>query len=167
MPLKLTWDDLLIQNITPAEAARCLGMWDHLVHGRVAPIFMSKFGDWFLRRPDGGTIALSVLEGTVETIAGTPEEFSASVNTQDWQELRLLSLQVHELHERGLVPGPGKCFGFAPHPVFTGKINVSTAMVMDIPVWQSICSQLFAPKKATGAEPGGAPDADSADAQPT
>jgi len=133
-------------------------MWDHLVHGRVAPVFMSKFGDWFLRRPDGGTVMLSVLEGTVVTIAGTPEEFSACVNTQDWQELHLLSLQVHELHQRGLVPGPGQCFGFAPHPVFTGKINVSTAMVMDIPVWQSICSQLFAPKKAGRAESSAPPN---------
>jgi hypothetical protein len=146
MPAKLTWDDLLIQNIAPAEAARCLGLWGHLVQGRVAPVFMSKFGDWFLRRPDGATVELSVIEGAFETVAQTPQEFSALANTQDWQELHLLSLHVHALHQRGLVPGPGQCYGFAPHPAFTGKIDVSTAMVMDILVWQSISAQIFAPK---------------------
>jgi hypothetical protein len=152
MPVKTTWDDLLIQNIAPAEAARCLGLWSHLVHGRVAPVFMSKFGDWFLRRPDGSTVELSVIEGTFETVAQTPQEFSALANTQDWQELHLLSLHVHALHQRGLVPGPGQCYGFAPHPAFTGKIDVSTAMVMDILVWQSISAQMFTARTPGGVE---------------
>jgi hypothetical protein len=147
MPVKLTWDDLLIQNIAPAEAVRCLGMWGNLVDRRVAPVFMSKFGDWFLRRPDGSTAELSVIEGTFETVAQTPQEFSTLVNTQHWQELHLLSIHVHDLYQRDLIPGPGQCYGFAPHPAFTGKIDVNTAMIVDIPVWQSICAQIFAPKK--------------------
>jgi hypothetical protein len=159
MPFKLTWHDLAIENLSPEEAFRCLGMWKHLVHGRVAPVFMSMFGDWFLRRPDGGTDELSVIEGTFETVAKTPEEFSTLVNTQHWQELHLLSLQVHELHQRGLVLGPGQCYGFAPHPAWTGKIDVSMAVIMDIHVWQSICAQTFAPKEAGEVEHGGGANA--------
>jgi hypothetical protein len=147
MPVKLTWDDLLIQNITPAEAARCLGLWGSLVHGRVAPVFMSKFGDWFLRRPDGSTVELSALGGTFETIARTPEEFDACVNRRDWQELHLLSLQIYDLHQRGIIAGSGQCYGFVRHPAFVGKIEVSSAMVMDIPVCQSICAGIFVPEE--------------------
>jgi hypothetical protein len=157
MSLKLTWDDLLIQSIAPESWARCLDMWRHLVHERVAPVFMSKFGDWFLRRPDGSTAELSVIEGTFNTIAGSPEEFTALVNAQAWQEVHLLSHQVHELHQRGLVPGLGQCYGFAPHPALTGKIDVRMAMLMDIPVWQSICAQVFAGEPAPMAEPGASP----------
>lgn len=153
MPVKLTWDDLLIQSIPPGEAARCLGMWGDFVHGRVTPIFMSKFGDWFLRRPDGSTVELSVLEGTVETVARTPEEFGNLVNMQDWQELHLLSLQIYDLHERGIIPGSGQCYAFAPHPAFVGKIDLRTAMIMDISVWQSICAGLFVSDKTGTVNP--------------
>jgi hypothetical protein len=155
MPLKLTWNDLVIQNVGPEEASRCLGMWRHLVQGRVAPVFMSKFGDWLLRRPDGGTDELSVIEGTFEAVAKTPEEFSILVNSQPWQELHLLSLQVYDLQRRGLVPGAGKCYGFTPHPAWTGKIDASMAVIMDIPVWQWICAQTFAPKAPGHVKPGG------------
>jgi hypothetical protein len=153
MTPKLTWDDLLIQSISPETAATCLAMWSPLVQGRVAPVFMSKFGDWFLRRPDGSTAELSVIEGTFNTIARTPEEFSGCVNMQEWQEVHLLSRQVHELHQRGLVPGPGQCYAFAPHPTFSGRIDLARVMLMGIPVWQSICAQLFAAGPTAIAEP--------------
>jgi hypothetical protein len=157
MTHKLIWDDLLIQSISPEIAAGCLAMWRPLVQGRVAPVFMSKFGDWFLRRPDGNTAELSVIEGTFNTISRTPEEFSSCVNTQEWQEVHLLSRQVHELHQRGLVPGPGQCYAFAPHPAFTGKLELGTVMLMDIVVWQSICAQLFAAGPASTARAGTVP----------
>jgi hypothetical protein len=53
-----------------------------MVDGTVSPVFISKFGDWFLRRPDGRTDELSVIEGTYSPVAATPEEFSSLVNTQ-------------------------------------------------------------------------------------
>ena len=61
---------------------------------------MSKFGDWFLRRPDGGTDELSVIEGTYTSIASTPEEFKSLVNAKNWQETHLLSLQVSTARAR-------------------------------------------------------------------
>ncbi len=142
--MKLTWDDLLIQDIAPEECFRCLEMWAPLIQGQVAPLFMSKFGDWFLRRPDGSTDELSVLEGTYQSIASTPEEFSSLVNTITWQEVHLLSYQVWQLHERGIIPQHGQCYAFAPHPVLTGQIDIDQVMLMDIYVWQHICAQIFA-----------------------
>src|SRR5262249_44400682 len=102
MERKLTWDDLLMQSISEADARTWLGYWNGMFTGTIAPIFMSKFGDWFLRRPDTGTDELSVIEGRYSKIAATPDEFQSLVNTQAWQEEHLLSFQVWQLHERGL-----------------------------------------------------------------
>ena len=143
MPSKLTWDDLLIQDIAASDALEWLGYWSGMVGGKVAPVFMSKFGDWFLRRPDGGTDELSVIEGTYASVASTPEEFSSLVNTQAWQEKHLLSFQVAQLHERGIIPQRGQCYAFAPHPVFLGRIDIDRVILMDIRVWQHICAQHF------------------------
>ena len=148
MPLKLTWDDLLIQDISPSDANEWLGYWSSMVRGRVAPVFMSKFGDWFLRRPDGGTDELSVIEGTYQSVASTPDEFGSLVNTQAWQEQHLLSFQVSQLHERGIIPQRGQCYAFAPHPAFLGRIDVERAMLMDIRVWQHSCAQHFISQSA-------------------
>jgi len=58
--LRLTWDDLLIQDITPDQFRDWLSPWTGVVTGRVAPAFMSKFGSWFLRRPEGYVEMLDV-----------------------------------------------------------------------------------------------------------
>src|SRR4051794_39222245 len=144
MANKLTWDDLLIQSISDSDAQTWLGYWSGMITGTVAPVFMSKFGDWFLRRPDGGTDELSVIEGTYRSVASTADEFAALVNTQTWQEEHLLSLQVAQLHERGIIPSSGQCYALAPHPVWVGRIDISTVMLMDINVWQHICAQELA-----------------------
>lgn len=143
MPAKLTWDDLLIQNIPESDVLTWLGYWAGMVGGRVAPVFMSKFGDWFLRRPDGGTDELSVIEGTYSTVAPTPEAFDSLVNTQTWQEQHLLSFQVAQLRECGIIPQRGQCYAFAPHPALLGRIDIERVMLMDIGVWQHICAQHF------------------------
>lgn len=143
--MNLSWDDLLIQNIAPADVRSWIEPWSHLVTGPFAFVFMSMFGDWFLRRPDGSTQELSVVEGTLQRVAVTPEEFAACVNRVEWQERHLLSFQVARLHERGLVPTAGQCYGFTPQPVFTGRIDLGLARVMSISVWQSIAAQSFPP----------------------
>jgi hypothetical protein len=141
MAFKLTWDDLVIANIPEQDYRTWLGYWSRWGTGRVSPLFMSKFGDWFLRHPDGNTSELSVLEGTHENVARTPDEFSALANSQSWQEQHLLSLLVFQLHERGIVPGPGQCYGFAPHPLLVGRIDLNQVMVMPTGAWQAICVQ--------------------------
>jgi hypothetical protein len=143
MAITLTWDDLLIQNISEADAKTWLSYWPGL-EDKVAPICMSKFGDWFLRRPDGSTDELSVIEGIYVKVASTPEEFASLLNTRAWQEHHLLSLLVLQLHEKGIVPGNGQCYAFAPHPTLLGRIDLERAMVMDIGTWQWICAQHFA-----------------------
>lgn len=146
--MKLTWDDLLIQEIQAADAQQWIEPWSHMLPESFAPVVMSKFGDWFLRRPDGSTDELSVIEGTLRRVASTPEEFIANVNCTEWQEVHLHSSHVAQLHRRGMVPSAGQCYGFAPHPIFTGRIEIKEARIMSIRVWQSIAAQSFVHTRA-------------------
>jgi hypothetical protein len=91
--------------------------------------------DW---HPDGSTSELSVIEGTHSKIASTPDEFMALLNTQEWQEEHLLSLLVYGLHERKTIPSQGQCYGFAPHPLLSGRIDIDQAMILEIGAWQGI-----------------------------
>lgn len=140
---KLTWNDLLITDVSPSDARTWLEPWSCFVHGQVSPVFLSKFGDWFLRRPDGSTDKLSILEGTFTRVAESPEEFAACVNSVEWQEIHLLSYQVFQLHEKGLIPGEGQCYALAPPPFLSGSIDIEHASIMSLGLWQSICAQAY------------------------
>jgi hypothetical protein len=152
MAIHLGWNDLLIQNLRMDDCQKWLSHWSDIVSGRVAPVYMSKFGDWFLRHPDGSTSELSVIEGTYSKIASTPDGFMALVNSQQWQEEHLLSLLVYQLQERQTIPADGQCYGFAPHPRLSGRIDVNQAMIVEIGAWQAICAAAIALKPGTRVE---------------
>jgi hypothetical protein len=144
----LTWADLLIEDISPDDFGRWIGAWAEVIGGRLAPAFLSKFGTWFLRRPEGHVEMLDVFTGDVERLADSYEAFVADVNQQWWQEAYLLSELVLRLHEVGKVPGPGQCYALAPHPAVGGPnpmagqpVDPTFVMVMEIGVWQAVCAQ--------------------------
>lgn len=145
--MKLTWNDLLIQDLDEQEVSALLSPWSFMLQGRVAPIFLNKFGSWFLRRPSGQVDVLDVLAGGVEEVADSYESFVGCVNDVSWQEDFLLSRTVLDLHGAGKVPGPRECYAIAPHPALgggpAGSIHVARVMVMSLNVWQSICRQTF------------------------
>ncbi|MCR9117316.1 MAG: DUF1851 domain-containing protein [bacterium] len=145
---RLTWDDLLVQDITADQFGDWLSPWTGVVTGRVAPAFISKFGVWFLRRPEGHVEMLNVLAGQLERIADTYEGFVTEVNEQWWQETYLFSELVLTLHQAGKIPSSGQCFALAPHPALGGpnpfagdEIDPRFVMVTDVLVWQSICAR--------------------------
>jgi hypothetical protein len=146
--VRLTWADLLIEDITPGDFQQWMEPWTGLIAGQVAPAFMSKFGTWFLRRPEGHVEMLDVFTGAVERMADSYEAFIAEVNQQWWQEVYLLSELVFKLHEAGKVPAPNECYALAPHPALGGPnpmldqaVDPRFVMVVDIKVWQLLCAQ--------------------------
>jgi hypothetical protein len=147
---RLTWDDLVIRDIAPDDCQQWLAPWSWLVDGRLAVEFLNKFGSWFIRRPEGHVEVLDVLRGTIEQIADSYEAFIRLVNEQWWQEDYLLSESVYALHQQGIIPGTGQCYALAPHPALGGpnpangeQIDHRFVMVMDIPVWQSLCAEFL------------------------
>lgn len=140
-PIRLTWEDLILDNVTAEEASAWLSEWKWLLSGQIYPVFLSRFGNWFLRRPNGSTDLLDVQDGTVERIASSPEEFEAAVNTQEWQESHLYSALVLQYRRDGIVARDRDAIAFAPHPAIMNSIDNCQIMVMHMAVWQSICGQ--------------------------
>jgi hypothetical protein len=145
---RLAWADLLIEDISPDQFRDWLAPWDGIVVGRVAPAFLSRFGFWFLRRPEGQVEMLDVFTGQLHRAAETYEEFVREVNEQWWQEVYLLSELVLQLHEARKVPGPDQCYALCPHPALGGPnpangeiVDPRFVLVMDVAVWQAVCAQ--------------------------
>ena len=139
--IKLTWDDLIVDHVTPDEAAAWLAEWEWLRLGRIAPIFLSRFGNWFFHRPDGSIHMLEITEASTEQIAPDFGSFQAAVNTQEWQEQYLYSALVLRYRREGIVALDRQVIGFAPHPAFVDSLDKCKPMVFDMIVWQSICGQ--------------------------
>jgi hypothetical protein len=144
--VKLGWPDLIIANEAPLP--RLLQQWSWRLEGKIAPVFLNKFGSWFFVRPAGAVEYLDVFTGITTAIADSYETFVELVNQREWQEKYLLSRLVFDLHASGKIPGAGQCYAIAPHPALGGP-NPSTRdspseaqiMIMDLTVWQSICRQ--------------------------
>jgi hypothetical protein len=145
---RLTWRDLLIEDISPDQFRDWLAPWAGLVAGQVAPAFLNKFGFWFLRRPDGSVEMLDVFAGTLERLSESYAAFMREVNDPSWQEIYLFSDLVYQLHQDGKIPGTGQCYALAPHPALGGPnpangdvVDPKFVLVMDVPAWQAICAQ--------------------------
>jgi hypothetical protein len=150
----------VIGDISPADCQQWLLPWSPVVGGRVAPAFMSKFGTWFLRRPEGHVEMLDVFTGEVSRLADTYEDFVAEANDPSWQEVYLISELVFRFHQEGRVAGPGQCYALALHPALGGPnplagdpVDTRFVQVMDIGLWQNLCVQFVLGQAAGPGEP--------------
>lgn len=148
MTVQLTWTELLIQDVAQEAMMAELTAWSFLLQGSVAPIFLNRFGSWFLRRRDDSVDLLDVLGGSVTRIAETHASFVQAVNTQEWQEHYLASRTVFDLHLAGVVATGSHCYAVKPHPARGGPdplkghaVQPDRAMVMPFWMWQSFCRQ--------------------------
>ena len=146
--MKLGWPDLVIEDIGPEQFADWIDEWRFVLSGRVAPVFLNKFGAWFLRRPEGPVELLDVFTGELTVLAGSFEQFQAEVDDPSWQEVYLGSKVVYQLHGAGIIPGAGECYAMVPHPLLGGPdpmlgmpVDPARIMVMPVRAWQSICAQ--------------------------
>lgn len=137
---ELDWDHLFV-DAAQLDIRRIIAPWYDLVQGPIRPIGMSMFGDVYFDRGDDVVSRIDVLEGGVVPVAASFDEFTRLMNAPDWAHDALLIDGVALLHDRGLVPGPGECYGFAPHPIVTGAISWDHTVVLSAAVWHSICAQ--------------------------
>ena len=140
MSSQLSWDDIFV-DAAHLDFGNLLAQWPSLVNGQVRPIGASVFGDLFFERRSGKVEKIDVLEGGLHPIADSFRDFSALVNSRDWQEQHLLTEGVALLRDKGVTRAVGQFFGFAPHPSLAGRIVWSTVMPLDAVVWNSICAQ--------------------------
>jgi hypothetical protein len=139
--INLSWDDLIVNHLTAEEIKAWLGDWEWFGMGQIAPVFLSRFGNWFFRCPDGSVHMLDVCSAEIGFIAPDFEHFQRLVNTQDWQEKFLYSALLLKYRRQGLVARGRDAIGFTPPPVFVKSLDDCKPMVLDMHVWQSICGQ--------------------------
>ena len=137
---QLCWSEIFI-DASELDFGALLSEWPDVVAGPIGPIGASAFGDLYFQRPDGRVERLDVLEGCVHTVADNFAEFQRMINSPKWQEEHLLTSGIALLLERGMQRGAGQFYGFAPHPALAGQVDWSSVMLLDAPVWHSICSQ--------------------------
>ena len=147
---RLSWPDLIIDDVTGAQFGEWIAAWAGVVTGRVAPAFLTRFGHWYLRRPEGHVELLDVYTGQLSRAADDYDGFIREVNEVWWQEVYLSSELVLQLHEAGKVAGPGQCYAVVPHPAPGGPnpsngvaVDVRFVQVMDVPLWQRLCAQFL------------------------
>ena len=141
MAARLGWPDLLIEDSTLDHRA-LLADWNWLLKGTFRVLAGSKFGDWFLGRPDGTVDFLDAIEGTVRQVAPNVDEFHRLINTRERQEEWLLSDLVLACHGKGMVPGPSQCYGFKLPPVVGGPVELENIEVLDLQLWVSLAGQI-------------------------
>jgi hypothetical protein len=146
-PVTLRWSDIFVEA-SELEGMPLFEHWPYTVRGQLALIGASAFGDLFFVRLEGIIECLDVLEGGVHQVAPNFEEYMRLRDTQEWQESMLLSQGVAFLAERGISRGSQQFYGFAPHPVWGGRIDWAHVMPLDAIVWHSICAQALDASRA-------------------
>ena len=141
---QIRWNDLLIENVSDPNLRlpEILRYWDWLLTGRFGPHALSKFGDCFFQRPDGSIHVLDVVEGEVRLVADSHSAFMLLVNTQSWQEENLLSFLIWQMHELNMIPTQYQSYAFKLHPILGGDFTPENVIIMEMPIWQHICSEL-------------------------
>jgi hypothetical protein len=139
--MKLTRSDLVIEDAS-LDMAGILKPWNFLLKGRLRPICFSRFGDLFFERPDGSVHELDVLHVRLGRISPTVDRFRGLMEDRGWQEEHFLSLLIWQLHEQGIAPGAGQCYGVAPHPLLGGKLVRENILLMPLGAWHLVCAQL-------------------------
>jgi hypothetical protein len=146
--VKLSWEDLLIENVDDDSVTRCLAEWSGRVDARGALAFLNRFGSWFFHRPEGHVEMLDAFTGNVERVAHTRAELVAKVNDPAWHRQYLLSALVYRLHCAHRVAAGTQCYLIAPHPAHGGPnpqkgedVDLQRVMVVDLFACQNLSAQ--------------------------
>jgi hypothetical protein len=115
--------DVLTAPVTDLAERSVLGDWRWLVGDDAEPLLLTAMGDMFIRRPSSGEISfLDALEGSVESVATSYEDWKERLcddeNLQRW----FLPDLVDELRQRGMVLAPGQCYSPIHPPVLGGDL---------------------------------------------
>ncbi len=128
--------------VNPSEVdVGALSDWRWLLVGSFRPLAMTRFGDWFIERPGGDVEFLDTLEGGLRPVASSVEAWRALLHTAEGREL-LMAEMVELMASKGVVPGPGECYGFRVAPILGGGLGSENVQIYSLPVYLAIQGQL-------------------------
>jgi hypothetical protein len=82
------------------------------------------------------------LQGELAPVADSGQELRALMEDEENQELWFMPVFVSGMQRAGKFRGKGQCYGYKIPPMIGGEISVANLTLMDIEVWQRICSEI-------------------------
>lgn len=106
-----------------------LNDWQWLLPESFEVWLVNLFGDAFIELPDGPIQHLDVVNGTLETVASSRNDFCDQCeNAERLSELFMIPL-ADELATAGRKPGPNQCYTFFELPVFEGEYEIENVTI--------------------------------------
>ena len=140
----MTLDDLST-DFRNLDRAGLLEDWQWLTGHELLPILVTVVGNAFLQNSHDGTVHfLDTVEGTLELVAGSKEEFSSLLSSHEFVLERFSVDLIAPLIEQGLRPGPGRVLSFKTPPVLGGEYDAANLEAADIEVHFSVLGQIWA-----------------------
>lgn len=132
----------LVRVITAAEAEPLLAEWRWLVPRTLAPLFITRFGDWIFGAPDGSIWSLDMLEGQLRVLAPSGAEYNARKRDPAWLDRELLAGWYDIAVGNGILAGDDECIGWAVAPIVGGKLEKTNLKTYSLGAYQTVMAQL-------------------------
>jgi len=135
------------------DVPRLLAHWAWCIPQHYTPLFLSLFGDWFLRDGEGQVYTFDLVAGELKKIADSEIEFTALLETEEYQREWLMSQLAVAVEQRGLRRARGQCYAFQTPPMLGGQLSPDNVVVWDLAAYQSGTSKVH--QQLAGLPPGG------------
>jgi len=124
------------------DASALLSHWSWRVPQHLQPLFLSTFGDWFLRDADDRVHMFDLVAGDLKQIAESHSEFEALLELDEYQREWLMSHLVEQSRQSGVALARGQCYAFRTPPMLGGQLSPSNIVVWDLAAYQSGTSKV-------------------------
>jgi hypothetical protein len=123
------------------KMAEMISFWSWLTTENLTPVFMTKFGDWFLANDQSRVLFLDLLEGNLRDLGISTEEIQRDTVFERFEsEFSVGWIEVCLSHN--LLLAPNQCYGWKVPPLLGGEFSLSNIQVFGSRVYQSLNAQI-------------------------
>lgn len=119
-------------DVAHLSVEKLLREWRWLCPQEVSIVARNVFGDLFLCDQAGKILWLDVASGGLSDVADSLQTFRAKSDSAEMREKWFALKDEQQAAQRGLVPGPEQCIGFAPPLAFAESGSAKKPYVADI-----------------------------------
>jgi hypothetical protein len=119
-------------HVDDALANEILHAWRWLLQKPYTIIGLSRFGDVFLKDPQGLIDMLDLVRGEVHQVAWCIEEFEHDLQSEAVKAERLMDGLASHLAATGVPLEQGQCYAFREPPILGGQLQPENFVPLDI-----------------------------------
>jgi len=111
---------------------KLLASWHWLLPSEFTTWVMNRFGDLFLKTPDGKIHRLALDDGSLTVLAESKDQFCDRLDESGVADDWFLIPLVDELVAAGRALNEGQCYGFIQIPILGGEYAVENVTVRHV-----------------------------------